>query len=128
MIEDNVEIGANSCIDRGALGETRIGEGTKIDNLVQIAHNVQIGKNCIIGANAFLPEGKVIPDNSMVLGSPAKVTRDLTAEEVANLARIADGYAQPMPMLRLLGKSVSHDDARTLIGLLLPCVADEASD
>ena len=45
-IEDDVEIGANSCIDRGALGETRIGEGTKIDNLVQIAHNVQIGKRC----------------------------------------------------------------------------------
>src|SRR5436190_10745341 len=42
VIENNVEIGANSCVDRGALGETQIGEGTKIDNLVQIAHNVQI--------------------------------------------------------------------------------------
>ena len=50
VIEDNVEIGANSCIDRGALGETRIGEGTKIDNLVQIAHNVQIGKRVVIAA------------------------------------------------------------------------------
>ncbi len=46
VIEDNVEIGANSCIDRGALGETRIGEGTKIDNLVQIAHNVQHRQTC----------------------------------------------------------------------------------
>src|SRR5262249_54823350 len=42
VIGDDVEIGANSCLDRGALGETRIGNGTKIDNLVQIAHNVQI--------------------------------------------------------------------------------------
>jgi UDP-3-O-[3-hydroxymyristoyl] glucosamine N-acyltransferase len=47
-IEDDVEIGANTTIDRGALGATRIGAGTKIDNLVQIAHNVEIGRNCII--------------------------------------------------------------------------------
>jgi UDP-3-O-[3-hydroxymyristoyl] glucosamine N-acyltransferase len=47
-IEDDVEIGSNTSIDRGALGPTRIGRGTKIDNLVQIAHNVEIGQNCII--------------------------------------------------------------------------------
>ena len=47
-IEDDVEIGANSCVDRAALGETVIGEGTKVDNLVQIGHNVRIGKHCII--------------------------------------------------------------------------------
>ncbi len=44
VIENDVEIGANTCIDRGALGTTRIGEGTKIDNLVQVGHNVDIGK------------------------------------------------------------------------------------
>ena len=48
VIEDFVEIGANSTIDRGTLGETVIGEGTKIDNLVQIGHNVKIGKYCFI--------------------------------------------------------------------------------
>lgn len=47
-IEDDVEIGAGSCIDRGALGETVIGEGTKIDNLVQIGHNVKVGKHCLL--------------------------------------------------------------------------------
>src|SRR5438477_7520892 len=47
-IEDDVEIGANSAVDRAALGETVIGEGTKIDNLVQIGHNVHIGKHCLI--------------------------------------------------------------------------------
>lgn len=46
-IEDDVEIGANSCVDRAALGETVIGEGTKVDNLVQIGHNVRTGKHCI---------------------------------------------------------------------------------
>ncbi|HEX9491636.1 MAG TPA: UDP-3-O-(3-hydroxymyristoyl)glucosamine N-acyltransferase, partial [Thermoanaerobaculia bacterium] len=49
-IEDDVEIGANSTVDRAALGETVIGEGTKIDNLVQIGHNVVIGKHCLIVA------------------------------------------------------------------------------
>ena len=50
VVEDDVEIGANGCIDRAALGETRIGSGTKVDNLVQIAHNVQIGEHCLVVA------------------------------------------------------------------------------
>ena len=49
-IEDDVEIGANSTIDRAKFGVTRIGRGTKIDNLVQVAHNVRIGSNCMIVA------------------------------------------------------------------------------
>ena len=48
VIGDDVEIGANSAIDRGALGSTVIGAGTKIDNLVHVAHNVEIGSNCLI--------------------------------------------------------------------------------
>lgn len=48
IIQDDVEIGANSCVDRGALKDTVIGEGTKIDNLVQIGHNVVMGRNCVI--------------------------------------------------------------------------------
>jgi UDP-3-O-[3-hydroxymyristoyl] glucosamine N-acyltransferase len=50
VVEDDVEIGANVCIDRAALGETRLGRGTKVDNLVQIAHNVQIGEHCLVVA------------------------------------------------------------------------------
>jgi UDP-3-O-[3-hydroxymyristoyl] glucosamine N-acyltransferase len=52
IIQDDVEIGANVTIDRGALGPTVIGKGTKIDNLVQIAHNVNIGENCLVVAQA----------------------------------------------------------------------------
>jgi len=52
VVEDEVEIGANSCVDRGTLGTTRIGAGTKIDNLVQIGHNVQIGTNSILVAQS----------------------------------------------------------------------------
>jgi len=68
VIEDSVEIGANSCIDRGALGETRIGEGTKIDNLVQVAHNVQIGKRCIIAAMSGISGSSILEDDVVLAG------------------------------------------------------------
>jgi len=57
VIEDNVEIGANCCIDRATIGETRIKKGTKIDNLVQIAHNVDIGENNILCAQVGIAGG-----------------------------------------------------------------------
>jgi len=68
VIEDNVEIGSNTCVDRGALGETRIGEGTKIDNLVQIAHNVQIGKRVVIAAQTGISGSTVIEDDCVIGG------------------------------------------------------------
>ena len=68
IIEDNVEIGANSCVDRGALGETRIGEGTKIDNLVQIAHNVTIGKRVVIAAQTGISGSTIIEDDCVIGG------------------------------------------------------------
>lgn len=68
VVEAEVEIGANSCIDRGALGETRIGRGTKIDNLVQIAHNVQIGKRVIIAAQTGISGSTVIEDDCVIGG------------------------------------------------------------
>jgi UDP-3-O-[3-hydroxymyristoyl] glucosamine N-acyltransferase len=68
VIEDNVEIGANTCIDRGALGETRVGEGTKIDNLVQVGHNVSIGKRCVIAAQTGISGSVVIEDNCVIGG------------------------------------------------------------
>jgi UDP-3-O-[3-hydroxymyristoyl] glucosamine N-acyltransferase len=68
LIEDNVEIGANTCVDRGALGETRIGEGTKIDNLVQIGHNVQIGKRVVIASQTGISGSTVIEDDCVIGG------------------------------------------------------------
>ncbi len=68
VIEDNVEIGANTCVDRGALGETRIGAGTKIDNLVQVGHNVQIGKRCVIAAQTGISGSTVIEDDCVIGG------------------------------------------------------------
>ena len=68
VIEDNVEIGSNSCVDRGALGETRIGEGTKIDNLVQVAHNVRIGKRVVIASQTGISGSTVIEDDCVIGG------------------------------------------------------------
>lgn len=68
VIENDVEIGANSCIDRGALGETRIGEGTKIDNLVQVGHNVNIGKRCVIAGMAGISGSVTIEDDCVIAG------------------------------------------------------------
>lgn len=67
-IGDDVEIGANSCIDRAALGVTRIGRGTKLDNLVHIAHNCTIGEHVIIAAQAGLSGGVVIGDYAFIGG------------------------------------------------------------
>lgn len=68
VIEDDVDIGANVTIDRARFDKTLIGEGTKIDNLVQIAHNVIIGKNCIIVAQAGISGSTVIGNNVTLAG------------------------------------------------------------
>ena len=68
VIEDDVEIGANTTIDRGALGETRIGKGTKIDNLVHIAHNCVLGRNVIIAAQTGISGSSVIEDGAILGG------------------------------------------------------------
>jgi UDP-3-O-[3-hydroxymyristoyl] glucosamine N-acyltransferase len=67
VVEDDVEIGANATIDRGALDETRIRRGTKIDNLVHIGHNCQIGEDVIIAAQTGL-SGSIVIENGVVLG------------------------------------------------------------
>ena len=74
VIEDDVEIGANSTIDRGALDETRIRRGTKIDNLVHIGHNVQIGEDVVIAAQTGLSGSVTIEDN-VIMGGQVGIAR-----------------------------------------------------
>jgi UDP-3-O-[3-hydroxymyristoyl] glucosamine N-acyltransferase len=68
VLEDDVEVGANSTIDRPAVGETRIGAGTKIDNLVQLAHGVRTGRNVILAAQVGVSGSVTIDDNAMLGG------------------------------------------------------------
>lgn len=77
IIEDSVEIGANSCIDRGAGPDTVIGQGTWIDNLVQIGHNVKIGKGCVIVSQVGISGSTVIEDY-VVIGGQVGVAGHLT--------------------------------------------------
>jgi len=69
ILQDDVEIGANTTIDRGALSDTFIGEGTKIDNLVQIGHNVRFGRFCVVAALCGISGSVVIGDQTMIGGS-----------------------------------------------------------
>lgn len=68
IIEDDVEIGANCAIDRGTIGNTIIGQGTKLDNLVQIAHNVKIGKGCLLMGLVGIAGGTTIGDHCIFAG------------------------------------------------------------
>jgi UDP-3-O-[3-hydroxymyristoyl] glucosamine N-acyltransferase len=66
VVEADVTIGSNTCVDRGALGETRIGAGTKVDNLVHIAHNVRIGRDCMVIAHAVVAGSTTVEDGAWV--------------------------------------------------------------
>lgn len=68
VIEDDVEIGANSCVDRGALGRTRIGKGTKLDNLVHVGHNCDIGERVVIAAQTGISGSVTIEDDCVIGG------------------------------------------------------------
>jgi UDP-3-O-[3-hydroxymyristoyl] glucosamine N-acyltransferase len=80
VIEDLVEIGANTTIDRGALGETRIGRGTKIDNLVHIGHNCIIGRNVVIAAQTGISGSSVVEDGA-ILGGQVGIGEHATVGE-----------------------------------------------
>ncbi len=77
VIGDNVEIGSNTCIDRATFGETRIGTGTKIDNLVQIGHNVKIGENCAIAATTGIA-GSAVIGNGVRIGAGSGINGHIT--------------------------------------------------
>jgi UDP-3-O-[3-hydroxymyristoyl] glucosamine N-acyltransferase len=72
IIQDAVGIGANSCIDRGALADTVVGEGTKIDNLVQIGHNTHVGRHCVLAAEVGL-SGSIEIGDFVVMGGQVGV-------------------------------------------------------
>ncbi|MBK9109638.1 MAG: UDP-3-O-(3-hydroxymyristoyl)glucosamine N-acyltransferase [Saprospiraceae bacterium] len=74
ILEDDVEIGSNTCIDRGTLGNTIIGANSKIDNLVHVAHNVKLGKNCLVIANVLIGGSTELGDHCWI--APSATLRD----------------------------------------------------
>jgi UDP-3-O-[3-hydroxymyristoyl] glucosamine N-acyltransferase len=88
VIQDDVEIGANTTVDRGTMSDTVIGEGTKIDNLVQIAHNVRIGRGCIIAGHSGL-SGSVTLGDFVMLGGRVGIADHITIGSRAQVAASA---------------------------------------
>ncbi len=85
IIQDDVEIGAGSTIDRGAIRDTVIGEGTKIDNLVQVGHNVSIGRHCVLVAQTGISGSSTLED-FVVLGARVGLNNNVTVGEGAHIA------------------------------------------
>ena len=85
QIGDDVEIGANTTIDRGTVGSTIIGDGCKLDNLIQIAHNVQLGKNCMLAAQVGIA-GSTKLGNSVIMGGKSGIAGHL---DIGNKVMIA---------------------------------------
>jgi UDP-3-O-[3-hydroxymyristoyl] glucosamine N-acyltransferase len=102
VIEDDVEIGANATIDRGALDETRIRRGTKIDNLVHIGHNCQIGEDVVIAAQTGL-SGSIVIENGVVLGGQVGIGEHARIGEGVLLG----GQGGVLPHKVLRGKGVA---------------------
>jgi UDP-3-O-[3-hydroxymyristoyl] glucosamine N-acyltransferase len=91
VLEDDVELGANVCVDRAALGETRIGRGTKVDNLVQIAHNVEIGEHCLLVAQSGI-SGSTRLGRHVVVAGQAGCSGHLTIGDGAVLVARAAAF------------------------------------
>lgn len=99
IIQDDVEIGAGTTIDRGGTRDTVIGEGTKIDNLVQIGHNVSIGRHCVIVAQTGI-SGSVTLQDYVVLGARVGVNNHLTIGEGAQIAAVSVVHGDVPPGAR----------------------------
>ena len=84
IIEDDVEIGSNSTVDRGSTGDTVIGAGTRIDNLVQIAHNVKLGRCCVIVAQVGIA-GSTVVEDFVQLGGQSALAGHLRVGQAARI-------------------------------------------
>ena len=107
VIQDNVEIGANTTVDRGALRDTVIGENTKIDNQVQIAHNVSIGRNCIIVSQVGI-SGSVTIGNGVQVGGQSGFNGHVTVGDGAQIAAVSS-VAGDVPAGARWGGVPAHD-------------------
>lgn len=127
IIEDDVEIGANSTIDRAALGRTIIKKGTKIDNLVQIAHNVEIGPNCILAGQVGISGSTKIGKN-VIMGGQVGVVDHVKIEDNVIIAA-QGGVSKDIPANSFVAGSPHMDikdwrKTRVLLPLLYDLVKD----
>ncbi|MGB8602576.1 MAG: UDP-3-O-(3-hydroxymyristoyl)glucosamine N-acyltransferase [Rhizomicrobium sp.] len=132
IIGDDVDIGNNCTIDRGALGDTEIGAGTKIDNLVHLAHNVKIGRYCIITAQVGIAGSSSVGDGTMIggqaaiadhvsIGSRVKIVaqsgiiRDIPDGETVGgspALPVREWHRQTVALAKLAGNALRNHDAK----------------
>ncbi len=101
VIEDDVEVGANTTIDRGALEETRIGRGTKLDNLIHIGHNVSIGRDVVIAAQTGISGSSAVGDGAILGGQVGMGDHAMIGPGV-----ILGGQGGVLPKKKLLGPGI----------------------
>jgi UDP-3-O-[3-hydroxymyristoyl] glucosamine N-acyltransferase len=102
ILHDDVEIGANTTVDRGSAGDTVIGAGTRLDNLVQIGHNVHIGRACVIVAQAGISGSTILEDHVMI-GGQAGMVGHLSIGRGARIGAQAGVIADVAPGAEILG-------------------------
>ncbi|HEX3127784.1 MAG TPA: UDP-3-O-(3-hydroxymyristoyl)glucosamine N-acyltransferase [Thermoanaerobaculia bacterium] len=102
VLEDGVEVGANTTIDRATLGETRIGQGTKIDNLVQVGHNVKVGRHCILCGQAGIA-GSTELGSYVVLAGQAGVSGHIKLGDGVQVAAKSAALSPVEPGMQVAG-------------------------
>jgi UDP-3-O-[3-hydroxymyristoyl] glucosamine N-acyltransferase len=102
VLEDDVEVGANACVDRASLGETRVGRGTRLDNFVQVAHNVRIGAHSLLAAFAGVAGGARLGDG-VILGGRAAVIEGVQVGDRSVLVGLASAMRDAPAGSRLGG-------------------------
>ncbi len=117
VIGNGVEIGANSCVDRGKFSSTILGDGCKIDNLVQIAHNCVLGRSCIMAGNSGLA-GSVTLGDGVIIGGSASIKDHTTIHSGATVGA-GSGVMNDVPA----GKTVLGYPARDARDMLKQWVA-----
>jgi UDP-3-O-[3-hydroxymyristoyl] glucosamine N-acyltransferase len=141
VIEDDVELGANVCVDRGTLGQTRVGRGTKVDNLVQIAHNVSVGEGCLLVAQVGISGSSRLGDHvvlggqagvvgHVVIGARSRISaRAVVAKSVPEDAWVTGNPARPhREWLRANANLARVDKLRQRVEVLEAALADKRGE
>jgi UDP-3-O-[3-hydroxymyristoyl] glucosamine N-acyltransferase len=102
ILADGVELGCNTCVDRATIGYTRLGAGTKLDNLVQVAHNCQVGENCILAGQVGIAGSSTVGDG-VVMGGQAGIGDHVTVGDRAKLGAQAGVIRDVKPGEELMG-------------------------
>lgn len=118
IIGNNVEIGANSCIDRGTMGSTLIGENTKIDNHVQIGHNVKIGKGCVICGNVGIAGSAILGDYVTIAGMSA-INNKVIIHDRAVVGPVSVISKNVAPHARVRGYPQRDEKDHLLVNLMI---------